>query len=326
MPASAARSTAAARPVAARQIAGTRQFNRFYTRRIGVLEEGLTGTSFTLTEARVLYELAHRDATTSVVLCRDLGIDAGYLSRILARFAKRGLTSRTRSAEDGRERPIVLTARGRKVFAGINQASDKQITALLAPLPPRARQDLLGAMTTIEKLLDAPTASNGAGDAKPAEVILRAPKPGDLGWVVHRHGALYAAEYGYEASFEHMVAVIAAQFAKNFDPAREACWIAEYQGEVAGAIFLMKESDEMARLRLFYVEPSARGLGIGSKLVAACIAGARQFGYHKLTLWTQTELVSARRIYAAAGLTVVGEKPHHSWGRDLIGQDWMMEL
>ncbi len=313
-------SASAPRSVAARQIASARRFNRFYTRKIGVLEEGLVDTPFTLAEARVLYELAQRETTTSVALCRDLGLDAGYLSRILARFVKRGLVTRTRSAEDGRARPIALTARGHKAFVGLNEATDRQITALLGPLPAHARRDLVEAMTVIERALDA------AAPRESAEVILRPPRPGDLGWVIHRHGALYAQEHGYDISFEQLVASIVATFTENFDPAREACWIAEHDGEIMGSIFLVRETDEIARLRLLYVEPAARGLGIGSKLVAACVAQAREFGYRKLMLWTQSSLVSARRIYQAAGFTLAHEQPHRAWGQDLIEQDWMLEL
>ena len=314
-------SAVATRPVAQRQIAGARRFNRFYTRKIGVLDEGLVDTPFTLTEARVLYELAHREKATSVALCCDLGLDAGYLSRILARFSKDGLMTRTRSAEDGRERPIALTARGRKAFATLNEASDKQVADLLAPLPPQTRLDLIGAMTAIERILDA-----SAHTPAPTEVVLREPKPGDLGWVVHRHAVLYAQEYGYDISFEHLVASIAAQYVENFDATREASWIAEYDGAPVGAIFLMRETDDVARLRLFFVEPSARGLGIGAKLVAACVAQARTFGYRRLILWTQNNLLSARRIYQAAGFKLMREKPHRSWGQDLVGQDWELEL
>ncbi len=307
-------------PVAEREIAGTRRFNRFYTRKIGVLEEGLVDTPFSLAEARVLYELAHREATTSVTLCRDLGLDAGYLSRILARFTKQGLITRTRSIQDGRERPILLTVRGRKAFATLNDATDQQIVALLEPLPQRARRDLVDAMAAIERLLDAPKA------AAPAEVILRAPKPGDFGWVIHRHAVLYAHEYGFDISFERLVASIVAQFAENFDAAREACWIAEYEGDVVGSVFLVRDSDAVARLRLLYVEPTARGLGIGAKLVDACVAQARTFGYRRLTLWTQKNLLAARHIYQAAGFTLAHEQPHHAFGQDLVEQDWTLDL
>jgi DNA-binding MarR family transcriptional regulator/N-acetylglutamate synthase-like GNAT family acetyltransferase len=308
------------RPVAARQIAGARRFNRFYTRKIGVLEEGLVDTPFTLAEARVLYELSRRATTTSVALCRDLGLDAGYLSRILTRLARQGLVARTRSPEDGRERPIALTARGRKAFAGLNRATETQIAAMLEPLAPGARHDLVAAMERIEHLLDGPAARSAA------EVVLRPPRAGDLGWVIHRHGALYAEEHGFDASFEHLVASIVAQFAAQFDPAREACWIAEYAGEVVGSVFLVRESDAVGRLRLLYVEPAARGLGIGVKLVAACIDQARAFGYRRLTLWTQGSLIAARRIYQAAGFVLVEERPHRAFGQDLVEQDWMLEL
>lgn len=306
--------------VAERQVAATRRFNRFYTHRIGVLDDGLVDSPYSLTEARVLYELAHRDTATSVALGRELGIDAGYLSRILARFAKQGLLTRTRSTGDARERPIALTARGRKAFAVLDRATERQIAELLTPLTPADRRDVVGAMERIERLLAPPPPRSGD------EVILRDPRPGDLGWAIHRHGALYAEEYGFDASFEHLVAAIVAQFAKNFDPSRERCWIAEHGGEVAGSIFLVRESDAVARLRLLYVEPSARGLGIGAKLVAACIAQARDFGYRRLTLWTQNNLLAARHIYQAAGFTLTHEQPHHAFGQDLVEQDWTLEL
>lgn len=306
--------------VAERQIAATRRFNRFYTHRIGVLDDGLVDSPYSLTEARVLYELAHRDAVTSVALGRELGIDAGYLSRILARFARQGLLTRTRSTSDARARPIALTARGRKAFAGLDRATERQIAGLLAPLTPAERRGLVGAMGRIERLLAA--APSRSGD----EVILRDPRPGDLGWVIHRHGALYAEEYGFDASFEHLVAAIIAQFAKGFDASRERSWIAEHGGEIVGSIFLVRESDTVARLRLLYVEPSARGLGIGAKLVAACIAQARDFGYRRLTLWTQNNLLAARHIYQAAGFTLTHEQPHRAFGQDLVEQDWVLEL
>ncbi len=314
-------------PVAERQIAAARRFNRFYTQRIGVLGAGLVDSPFSLTEARVLYELAHRDGVTSVALIGDLGIDAGYLSRILARFAKQGLLVRTRSASDGRERPIALTARGRKAFAGLDAATQRQIAGLLAPLAPPARRDLVGAMDRIERLLGGePHASRDEDVVDRDEVVLRDPRPGDLGWVIHRHGALYAEEYGFDASFEHLVAAIVAQFAKDYDPKRERCWIAEHGGEVVGSIFLVRESDTLARLRLLYVEPSARGLGIGARLVAACVAQARDFGYRRLTLWTQSNLLAARRIYQAAGFKLTHAQPHHAFGQDLVEQDWTLSF
>ncbi len=303
-----------------RQIAATRRFNRFYTREIGVLEEGLLKTGFSLTEARVLYELAHRQAPTSTALCSDLGLDPGYLSRILARFAKRKLTTRSRSATDGRERPVALTAAGRRAFAGLDRATDRQIADLLSDLSDTQRRELVAAMIRIEGFLgDAAERSGG-------EVVLRPPRPGDMGWVIHRHGALYAEEYGFDASFEHLVAEIIAAFVKNHDPRRERAWIAELDGAVAGSIFLVRESDEVGRLRLLFVEPWARGHGIGARLVAACIDQARASGYNRLTLWTQSNLLAARRIYQAAGFRLEREHPHRAFGQNLVEQDWSLDL
>lgn len=302
------------------QIAATRRFNRFYTGRIGVLEEGLLKSGFSLTEARVLYELAHRQTPTSTALCRDLALDPGYLSRILARFAERRLTTRSRSATDGRERPIALTSAGRKAFAALDRASDRQIAALLAGLPDGRRRELIAAMDRIESILE------GGNSAAGTEAILRQPRPGDMGWVIHRHAALYAEEYGFDTSFEHLVAEIVAGFVKHHDPNRERVWIADLNGAVAGSIFLVRESDMLARLRLLYVEPWARGHGIGARLVAACIDQARAFGYHRLTLWTQSNLLAARRIYQAAGFHLEREHAHHAFGQDLVEQDWSLAL
>lgn len=306
-------------PVAKRHVAAVRQFNRFYTQRIGVLAEGLTGSDFSLAEARILYELAHRDAATAVALGRDLALDQGYLSRILARLAKSGLVARGRSSTDGRERPLALTGRGRKNFARLNDATQSQIADLLGPLPALSRDALTGAMGQIEHLLGETLARN-------RRFTLRAPLPGDLGWVVHRHGALYASEYGWDASFETLVAGIVAAFARDHDPMREHCWIAESDGAVVGSVFLVRESDSVGKLRLLYVEPEARGMGIGARLVDDCIASARQAGYRTLTLWTNDILVSARRLYEAAGFRLVREAPHHSFGKDLVEQSWSLDL
>ena len=305
--------------IATRHVAAMRRFNRFYTQRIGVLEEGLTGSDFSLAEARLLYELAHRKGTTAVVLGHDLGLDQGYLSRILARFARSGLVARTRSATDGRERPLALTARGRKEFARLDRAAQRQIAALLGGLSPHSRGALTGAMGRIERLL-------GGTSPKTERFILRPPKPGDLGWVVHRHGALYASEYGWDASFETLVAGIVADFARSSDPTRERCWIAEAGGAVVGSVFLVRESDTVAKLRLLYVEPETRGMGIGAHLVADCVAFARAAGYRTLTLWTNDILVSARRLYEAAGFRLIREAPHHSFGKNLVEQSWSLEL
>jgi DNA-binding MarR family transcriptional regulator/GNAT superfamily N-acetyltransferase len=305
--------------VARNHIAAMRRFNRFYTQRIGVLEEGLTGSDYSLAEARLLYELAHRKGVTAVALGGDLGLDQGYLSRILARFAKSGLVVRSRSAADGRERPLALTARGRKEFARLNRAAERQIGGLLGSLAPRERLALTGAMERIERLL-------GGTPGKADRFTLRAPRPGDLGWIVHRHGALYASEYGWDASFETLVVGIVAAFAKDNDSAYERCWVADIDGAVVGSVFLVRESDSVAKLRLLYVEPEARGLGIGARLVAECVAFARSAGYRTLTLWTNDILVSARRLYEAAEFRLIREAPHHSFGKDLVEQTWSLEL
>ena len=298
-----------------------RRFNRFYTSRIGVLDEGLLDSPFSLTEVRVLYEIAHRDGATAARLADDLGIDRGYLSRMLRRFETQGLLRRTASAEDARARLLGLSAKGRRTFSALNARQESEIAALLAPLTPAQQQRVVSAMTEIQGVLDA----SGSVTAR-SPWILRPPVPGDLGWVVHRHGALYAQEYGYDEHFEALVAEIVAEFVKNLDPARERCWIAERTGEIAGSVFLVRKSQTVAKLRLLYVEPVARGLGIGARLVDECIRFARQVGYRRLTLWTQSELISARRIYESAGFKRVAEKPHRSYGKDLVAETWELRL
>jgi DNA-binding MarR family transcriptional regulator/N-acetylglutamate synthase-like GNAT family acetyltransferase len=304
-------------PVAAR-IAAVRRFNRFYTRRIGVLQQGLLASRFSLAEARVLWELAHRDAPTASALGRDLGLDAGYLSRMLRSLAARGLVRKARSAVDGRQSLLSLTPAGRRAFARLDAASAREVGALLAPLPALRQRELTAAMATIERLL-APAA------AAPA-CTLRAHRPGDVGWVVHRHGALYAEEYGWDATFEALVAEIGAKFIRDFRPARERCWIAERDGEIVGSVFVVEKSPTVAQLRLLLVEPSARGLGLGRRLTDECIGFARAAGYRKLTLWTNSILHAARRIYETAGFRLVGEEPHRSFGHDLVGQHWELPL
>lgn len=303
----------------AQRTTAIRRFNRFYTRQIGALEEGLLQSPFSLTEARILYELAHRPAVTASVIARDLALDPGYLSRILSRFESRGLISRRFSAGDGRQSRLRLTAAGEAAFAPLDVAANASVGTVLAHLPETGQQHLVAAMATIRTLLGDPE------DPAPA-VTFRAPRAGDYGWVVHRQGVLYAAEYGWDQSFEALVAEIVAAFVKNFDARGDACWLAERAGEIVGSIFLVRESDQVGKLRLLYVEPAARGLGIGHHLVAECIAGARRAGYSRLTLWTNDVLVSARRIYAAAGFRLVREERHHSFGKDLVGQFWELAL
>jgi DNA-binding MarR family transcriptional regulator/GNAT superfamily N-acetyltransferase len=303
-----------------RDVAAMRRFNRFYTQKIGVLGEGLLNSPFTLTEARLLYELAHRDNPTATELGRDLGLDAGYMSRILAGFEKKKLLKRTPSESDGRRYHLTLTEKGHKAFAPLDEASRTELADLLQPMSSADRDRLAKAMAAIEAVL-------GNAAAKPSPpYTLRDPRPGDLGWIIHKQGRLYAEEYGWDASFEALVAEIVAAFAKNFDPKRERCWIAERGGAVIGSIFLVRESDTVAKLRLLYVDAAARGLGLGKRLVEECVAQARAFGYKKMILWTNDVLSAARRIYVGQGFKLVKEEPHHSFGKDLVGQVWELDL
>ena len=302
------------------RVAIVRRFSRFYTRKIGVLQEGLLGSPLSLTEARVLYELAQRESATASELAGDLVLDSGYLSRILSGFDKRGLVEKRASERDGRQIILALTDRGREMFAALNTRSHDQIAAMLSQLDGSDQTRLVAALVTVEKLLGAGQKSDGPS------YILRPHQPGDMGWIIHRHGVLYAEEYGLDQSFEALVARIASAFIENFDAQRERCWIAERDGEIVGSVLLVKDSEEIAKLRLLLVEPKARGLSIGSRLVAECIGFARRAGYRKITLWTNDVLVSARRIYEAAGFNLVQEEPNHSFGRDLVGQYWELVL
>jgi len=301
------------------RIAAVRRFNRFYTKRIGVLHEGLLQSPFPLTEARVLYELALREGVTATELGRELGLDAGYLSRILRRFGERGLIRRTPSRADGRQHHLWLTERGRAAFAPLDQASRAEVGGMLAALSESQQRSLLEAMGTLERLL-------GSRPAPEPPCVLRRHRPGDMGWIVHRHGLLYAQEYGWDERFEALVAAIVAQFVERYDPRRERCWIGERDGEILGSVFLVKESEQVAKLRLLLVEPRARGLGIGTRLVQECEAFARQAGYRTIRLWTNSVLHAARRIYERAGYRLVQEEPHHSFGHDLIGETWELQL
>ena len=296
-----------------------RAFNRFYTRRIGLLDDGLQGSGHTLSEVRVLYELAHGEDRSAGELARELDLDAGYMSRLIKRLHARGLVARTRSDSDGRRAVLALTAKGRRTFAPIEQATRDQVAGMLATVPVDSRERLLGSMRAIQSALDTD------GSAQPGWLI-RDPRPGDIGWIVHRHGVLYAQEHGWDASFEGLVAEIAGAFVRKHDPKREHCWIAERAGEVVGSIFVVRKSAHVAQLRLLYVEPSTRGLGIGARLVDECIAFARAAGYRSMMLWTNDVLGSARRIYQAVGFTLVEEERHHSFGKDLVGQNWSMTL
>jgi DNA-binding MarR family transcriptional regulator len=297
-------------------VEAVRRFNRFYTRRIGVLGERALYRPYSLAEARVLYELGHRDGATAAALAGELGLDPGYLSRILKAFARRGLVSAGRTAGDARRRPLSLTAAGRKACAALEARSRKEVGAMLGRLAEPARLRLAGAMGEVESLLEGPS----------SEVSLRAHRPGDIGWVVQRHGALYHQEYGWDERFEALVAGIAKDFIEKLDPARERCWIAETGGRPVGCVFLVKNSTTVAKLRLLLVEPEARGLGIGKRLVAECIAFARAKGYRRLVLWTQSNLAAARAIYKAAGFRLAKRERHHAFGYDLTGEYWELEL
>jgi DNA-binding MarR family transcriptional regulator/GNAT superfamily N-acetyltransferase len=296
-----------------------RRFNRFYTKQIGVLHEGLVQSPFSLTEVRVLFELAHRDRVTASELATDLGLDAGYLSRMLQRFDYCGFLDKSPSPTDGRRTHLRLTPQGRDAFAPLDQRSHDEAAAMLGRFSVAEQNRLLEAMRTIEKLLGPPAASR-------EPYLLRPHQPGDMGWIIHRHGVLYAQEYRWDEQFEALVAEIAAKFIQHFDPKRERCWIAEKDGEIVGSVFLVKQSDEVAKLRLLLVEPAARGLGIGSRLVGECIRFARQAGYKTITLWTNDVLHAARHIYEQAGFHLVDEEPHHSFGHDLVGQTWELTL
>jgi DNA-binding MarR family transcriptional regulator/GNAT superfamily N-acetyltransferase len=301
------------------RIESVRRFSRFYTKRIGVLQQRLHDSPFSLAEARVLFELAHRDRPTATLLGHELGLDPGYLSRMLRDFERRALVRRTRSAEDGRESLVALTREGQKAFARLDARSAGDVRALLARCTTRDQQRIVAAMRTIEDLL-------GAGTPPTRTFTLRPHRAGDIGWVVERHGALYARECGYDATFEALVAEIGARFLRDFDPAREGAWIAECDGERVGSVFLVKKSARVAKLRLLLVEPEARGLGIGRGLVDRCIAFARAAGYRRITLWTQKGLHAARKIYEEAGFRLTGEAAHHSFGHDLVAQTWELDL
>lgn len=303
-------------------VAEVRDFNRFYTRRIGLLREHLPPGECSLAEARVVYELAKGGEQTAADLARTLDMDKAHLSRIVARFRTRGLVASRVSPDHGKHRLLSLTEAGRALFARLDQGSRAQMEAILAPLDDAARGRLTHAMGEIRTLLDP-----GGRTRRPAGVRLRPPEIGDLGWVVHRHAVLYDREYGFDRTFEGMVAEIVGRFSADFDPRRDDAWIAEHAGRIAGSVFLVRgEAAGAAKLRLLYVEPDARGLGIGGRLVDACIARARALGYRRLDLWTNDILVAARRIYQAAGFTLVESSPHRSFGLDLVGEVWTLDL
>ncbi|PTY08043.1 MarR family transcriptional regulator [Opitutaceae bacterium EW11] len=296
-----------------------RQFNRFYTRKIGVLQEGLLESRFSLSEGRVLYELAHARGMTAAELVRDLGIDAGYLSRMLARFVRQGLLRRERSEQDARQTHLHLTAKGRAAFSELNRRSSRQIRELIHHLPVHEQGRLASHLQMARQLLH-------AGESTSSSVVLRDPRPGDYGWVIERHGALYAAEYGWSAEFEALVARIVADYMQQRDAGRERCWIADLEGVPVGCVFLVRHTQEIAKLRLLLVDPAARGRGVGQQLVNACLSFAAGAGYRKIQLWTNSVLTAARHLYERSGFRLVGTEPHNSFGHDLVGETWERDL
>ncbi len=296
-----------------------RHFNRFYTRQIGLLQEHLLQSPFSLTEGRILYDLAHTESTTATELGNALGLDAGYLSRTLRAFQKRGLITKQTSKTDGRQSLLRLTDKGHAAFAKLNAQSQTEIGAMLSKLPLADQNHLVDSMQTIETLLS-------EQPVRETPYILRPHRPGDMGWVVSRHGALYAQEYDWDETFEALVAEIVSQFLKNYDPKYERCWIAERNGENVGSVFIVRRSDTVAKLRLLIVDPSARGLGLGRRLVDGCIQFARQVGYQKLTLWTNSILTAARHIYQSVGFKLIEQEPQPNFGQDLISETWELDL
>jgi DNA-binding MarR family transcriptional regulator/GNAT superfamily N-acetyltransferase len=303
------------------RVAAVRRFNRFYTKQIGILDEGILRSPFSLAEMRVLYELAHGPGISAVDLAHGLRMDPGYLSRVLRRFRRAGLLRRETSSVDGRRSVLSLTEKGRSTFAPFDTRQDEDVAALLARASAAGQRRLIAAMRVIETVLGEPA------EAPPERLRLRQPQPGDLGWITHRHGVLYAQEYGYDGRFEALVATIVGGFIARRDPLRERCWIAERRGEIVGSVFLVKQSSRVAKLRLLYVEPAARGLGIGARLVNECIHFARRAGYRTITLWTQRELRAARHLYQQAGFTLVGARRHRDFSRrELVAETWELKL
>lgn len=301
-------------------MADVRRFSRFYTRELGLLANGYLDSPFSLSEARVLYELANREHAVASELTRELQLDAGYLSRILRGFRRRGLLGATPSRADGRRTELRLTRRGRAAFAAIDARSRDDVGALLAPLAVADQERLVAAMAAVERLLGEPGAATAGG------YVLREPRAGDLGWVVQRHGAVYAEEYGWNVEFEGLVAGIVGTYVERHDPERERCWIAERDGLNAGCVFVVKHTATVAKLRLLLVEPDARGLGIGARLVDECVAFSRAAGYRRLRLWTNSVLRAARHIYEAAGFELVAEEAEHRFGKDLVFETWELRL
>ena len=302
--------------------AALRGFSRFYTRLIGTLEKGLLNTKYSLGEARVLYELASRPSTNAREVAGELGIDPGYLSRVVAKLEREGLLKRKVSSKDARSADITLTPKGKSEFSKLDTLSQNQALGILSPLTQPDRGRLISSMRVIESML----AANKPDLCAPR--VLRPPRAGDMGWVVFREGAVYSQEFGFDTSFEALVARIVSDFVSNFDPQRERCWFAEVDGKNMGHVFLVNHPEyaHCAKLRLLFVEPAARGMGLGQLLVNECVQFARSAGYLKILLWTQSILTAAHRIYEKAGFRLLDENPHHSFGKDLIGQTWELEL
>jgi DNA-binding MarR family transcriptional regulator/GNAT superfamily N-acetyltransferase len=308
------------------RVEAIRRFNRFYTRQIGVLREGLLDSPFTLTQVRVLYELAQQDGQTATDIGRELQIDPGYLSRIIRDFLKKRLIVRKSSDADGRQSHLSLTKAGRGAISSLQEKARDEVRGMLEPLSDQDQRRLMAAMDTVQRLLGGPSAAASEAASK-VPYILRPPVPGDIGWIIHRHGALYAQEYHWDETFEALVAIIAGEFIQHFDPKRERCWIAEKDGDIVGCVFVVKGDEETtAKLRLLLVEPSARGLGIGGRLIDECIRFARRAGYKKLTLWTQANLLAARHLYERAGFRLVKSQANHAFGHDLVSETWDLDL
>ena len=313
----------AAVPERERRIAAVRRFNRFYTRQLGVLRRTYLDSAYSLGEMRVLYEIAQGRASTASAIGRALDLDAGYLSRVLGNFERRGLITRKTSPTDGRQSGLALTGLGRQVFAPLEQRSRQRAGEMLGKLSAAEGARLVAAMASIESLIEG-TAKTEPSAAR--EATFRAPRPGDFGWMVRRHAELYAEEYGWTEPFEGLCAQIVADFANNNDPRRERCWIAEVDGENVGSVMLVKDTLEIARIRLLLVDPKARGLGLGSRLTDECIRFARVTGYKKITLWTHRVLKAARHIYEKAGFKLVRSERHSKWGRPVVSEHWDLEL
>lgn len=304
-------------PASDETVAIVRRFSRFYTRRIGVLQEAFLGTDLSLPEGRIVYEIALRKRPTATEIAADLGLDAGYMSRLVKGLEGRDLIVRSPSESDARQSILSLSAKGRKAFDSINRRSEQEVGALLASLTAADRRRLSTSLIDVERLL---------GDSAPGDCTFRDLKPGDIGWIVHRHGALYAQEYGLDATFEALVAKVAGEFVEKFDSAWERVWIAEVDGQVVGSVFLTRKSKTIAQLRLLYVEPEMRGRRIGRRLVEACMAHAKSLGYRRMTLWTNDVLSAARTIYKSTGFEMIKSEPYHGFGRDMVGETWERDL